>query len=137
MHREASKGSFVYRPQFPFFTPPLYRDKDAVQYFDQVSTPLLNSALNLAVGGMILGIPLQLDADAPFTWRGIKVNGPANFALKFRDPYGNYLSDDWINIPLEYGPEETSVYGSNVVDIEPAIACPHASVILVDVMRVS
>lgn len=127
----------MYRPQFPFSTPDEFQDKDAVQYFDQTSTPLLASALNLGIGGIIIGISLQLEPDAPFTWRGLKVNGPANFAMRFRDPYGNYLSDDWISLPLEYTPQATPSYGSNVVDIEPAIACLQASVILVDVMRVS
>ena len=127
----------MYRPQFPFATPPEYQDKDFVHYFDQANTTQLNNALSLAAGAYILGIPLQLQADAPFTLRGIKINGPANFAVRFRDPYGNYLSDDWIPIPLEYGPEETTVYGSNEVDFEPQVKCPAGTQVLLDIKRIS
>ena len=126
-----------YRPQFPFRTPPQFQDKDFVHYFDQTTVPLFNTALSLAAGGIILNIPLQLQADAPFSIRGIKVNGPANFAVRFRDPYGNYLSEGFIPIPLRDGPEETGVYGSNVVDFEPEIGCPVGSIIFVDIKRIS
>lgn len=126
-----------YRPQFPFSTPPQFQDKDFVHYFDQTNTPQLNSALSLAAGGTILAIPLQLQGDAPFSLRGIKINGPSNYAVRLRDPYGNYLSDDWVNLPLEYAPNEPAVFGSNVVEFEPEIRCPAGCVLLVDVLRVS
>lgn len=126
-----------YRPQFPFKTPPEYQDKDFVHYFDQTNTPQLNNALSLAVGATVLGIPLVFEADAPFTWRGIKINGPSNFAVRFRDPYNNYLSDDFVQIPLQDGPQETSIWGSLVVDLEPQIRCPLGTQILVDIKRIS
>lgn len=126
-----------YRPQFPNSVPSAFQDKDFVHYFDQKNTIQLNNALSLAVGAYLIGIPLELQADAPFTLRGIKINGPSNFAVRFRDPYGNYLSDDWVPIPMDYGPEETSVYGSNVVEFEPQIKCPAGAQLLVDVKRVS
>lgn len=126
-----------YRPQFPFSVPPDTQDKDFVHYFDQTNTPQLNNALSLAVGATILQIPLQLEGDAPFTIRGIKVNGPANFAIRIKDSFGNYLSDDFVPIPQEYGPEETSVFGSNVVDFEPAFTCPLGSIVFVDVKRLT
>lgn len=127
----------MYRPQFPFATPPRFQDKDFVHYFDQTNTPQLNNALSLAAGQSILAIPLQLQGDAPFTLRGIKINGPANYAVKLRDPYGNYLSDDWVPLALDYAPNEPASYGSNVVEFEPEIRCPAGSIVLVDVLRVS
>jgi hypothetical protein len=127
----------MYRPQFPFPVPDQFQDKDFVHYFDQTNTPRLNDALSLAAGATIIGIPLQLQGDAPFNLRAIEINGPNNYAVRLRDPYGNYLSDDYIPIPLDYGPEETAGYGSNVVEFEPELKCPAGSVILVDVKRVS
>ena len=127
----------MYRPQFPNSVPPGYQDKEFVHYFDQTNTPQLNNALSLAAGATLLQIPLQLQGDAPFTLRGIVVNGPGNFALRFKDPYGNYLSDDFIPIPLRDGLEETSVFGQNVVEFEPEIPCPLGSIVFVDVKRIS
>jgi len=130
----------ICRPQFPFSTPDQFQDKDFVHCFDQTTTAQLNNALSLAVGNSILGIPLVLEADAPFTWRGVKINiagGTATFSVKFRDPYGNYLSDDFIPTNLKDAALQTTVYGSNVVELEPQISCPRGSQILVDVKRVS
>lgn len=125
----------MYRPQFPYSVPDAFQDKDFVHYFDQSNTPQLNNALSLAVGGMILGIPLQLQGDAPFDWRGIKVTGPNGYAVRFRDTSNNYLSNDWVPLDLAVEPEETSVFGSLVIPLEPEIPCPLGSVVLVDVMR--
>ena len=126
----------MYRPQVPYLTPPQYEDHDFVHYFDQLNTNLLNSALSLAAGGSILGIPLILQSDAPFFWRGVKINGPSNFAVRFRDPYWNYMSDDFVPLPLDYSPREPAAVGSNPLVLED-IRCPAGSVILVDVKRIS
>ena len=126
-----------YRPQFPNQTPDGYQDKDFVHYYDQTNTPQLNNALSLAVGATILQIPLQLQGDAQFTLRAIKINGPANYGVRIKDPYGNYLSDDFVPIPQEYGPQETSVFGSNAVEFEPEIPCPLGSIIFVDIKRLN
>jgi len=127
----------MYRPQFPDNPHKEFRDEDFVQYFDQNSNLQLANALNLAVGGMILEIPLQLQSDAPFTWRAIQVNGPANFAMRFKDPYGNYLTDDWVMLPLAFSPDSTAPFGTTVIPLEPAIRCPLGSVVWVDILRVS
>lgn len=127
----------MYRPQFPCPTPKGFDDKDAVQYFDQTNTPQLNNALSLAAGGFLLSIPLQLQSDAPFTWRGTKINGPSNFAVRFRDPYGNYLNSDWVPLPLDYAPDEPAVFGSLPIVLDPEVHCPLGSVILVDIKRIS
>jgi hypothetical protein len=79
----------MYRPEFFYSTPPEFQDKDFIHYFDQTDNAQLLNALSLAAGQTILGIPLQLETDAPFFLRGIKINGPSNFAVRLRDPYGN------------------------------------------------
>jgi hypothetical protein len=61
----------IYRPQFAYATPPGCRDIDYVYYFDGSNTPLLNQNVS---GLTIPNIPLVLEQDAPFYWRGIKVN---------------------------------------------------------------
>ena len=126
----------MYRPQFAYPTPSQFEDHDFIHYFDQTNTTQLNNALSIAAGATVLGIPLNLQNDAPFTWRGIKINGPSNFAVRFRDPYGNYMSDDFLPLPLDYGPREPASVGSNPVVIEE-VRCPAGSVILVDVKRIS
>ena len=60
-----------YRPQFAYATPPGCRDEDFVYYFDGSNVPLL--AQNIGPGMEIDYIPLPLDQDAPFYWRGWKV----------------------------------------------------------------
>lgn len=127
----------MYRPQFAYPTPEGFQDEDFVHYFDQSNTTQLNAALALAAGATIENIALQLQTDAPFSWRGLKINGPANFAIRFRDPYGNFLSNDYLPLPLEYSPQETSVRGSNVVPFGDEIKCPAGSVIRVDIKRLS
>lgn len=127
----------MYRPQFTYPTPSEFDDKDFVAYFDQTNTTQLNAALSLAAGATIIGIPLVLQSDAPFFWRGIKINGPSNFGVRFRDPYGNYMSSDYLPLPLDYEPQEPAVIGSNPVVLEPQVRCPAGSVILVDVKRLS
>ena len=127
----------MYRPQYPYSLSSDFQDRDFVYYFDQTNTPQLQNALNLSVGGIIMGIPLQLESDAPFTWRGIKVLNAPNYALRFRDTSGNYLSEDWVQVGLAFQPDAAPPYGCEVIDIEPAVPCPQGSVILVDVMRVA
>jgi hypothetical protein len=96
----------IYRPQFPYATPPGCRDVDFVYFFDGSNTPLLNQDIS---GLTIPYIPLVLDQDTPFFWRGWKVNanrftnGGApgnyqlpNFGVRWEDPYNNFLSDDYV-----------------------------------------
>ena len=59
------------RDRFPYATPQGCRDEDFVYYFDGSNVPLLLT--NLGPGAEIDYIPLPLDQDAPFYWRGWKV----------------------------------------------------------------
>lgn len=126
-----------YRPQFLYSTPEKFKDEDFIHYFDQHNTTQLNNALSLAAGGTIIGIPLQLETDAPFFWRGLKIDGPANYAVRLRDPYGNYLTDDYVPLPLGFSPDAPTVAGSPVIPMEPEVPCPAGSVILVDIKRIN
>lgn len=126
-----------YRPQFPYSTPPQFEDKDFIHYFDQTNALQLKNALALAAGQTILAIPLQLETDAPFFWRAIQIKGPANFAIRLRDPYGNYLTDDYVPLPLGDAGEETSVFGGLPVILNPEVQCPAGSVLLLDIKRIN
>jgi hypothetical protein len=134
----------MYRPQFAYSTPPGCRDEDFIHYFDSSNVPLLASDVN---GLTISNIPLPLDRDAPFYWRGIKValrttsGGVAfgdtepNFSVKFRDVYDNDLSDDLVPA-VEYAFPMNPLLGTNFlvkgppVPLEPEIYCPPGGVIL-------
>jgi hypothetical protein len=73
-HFQSSQGAgkiVGYRPQFAYPTSRGCRDEDFVYYFDGSNVPLL--ANGLAAGVEIDYIPLPLDQDAPFYWRGWKV----------------------------------------------------------------
>lgn len=98
----------IYRPQFACLTPPGCRDLDFVYYFDGSNTPNLNQNIS---GLVIPYIPLVLDQDAPFFWRGIKLGADRetnsgtlapdpyaipNWSVQFRDCYDNPLSDDYV-----------------------------------------
>lgn len=124
-------------PQFVYPTPDGFQDQDFVHYYDQLSEALLSSALSLSVGSEIVGIPLTLQNDAPFLWRGVKVNGPTNFGIRFRDQAGNYLSEDYVPLPLGYAPDLQAILGVPPVVLEPEIPCHPGGVVWVDVKRLS
>ncbi len=101
----------VYRPQFAYKTPDGCRDEEFTYFFDGSNTPLLYTDIS---GKTINNIPLVMERDAPFYWRGIKVaaqssaSGPngsvggitgydiPNVSLQFQDCYQNNLSDGLI-----------------------------------------
>jgi len=130
----------MYRPQFAYSTPAGCRDEDFVYYFDGSNTPLLNQNLQ---GLTVSNIPLVMQQDAPFYWRGVKLGvqgggGAGAFpdlTVQFQDPYQNNLSDDLVSA-LQYGfpqnPDSTAngrLLGPPV-PLEPEIYCPPGSYIL-------
>lgn len=129
----------IYRPQFCYPTPPGCRDEDFVYYFDGSNTPLLNQDVQ---GLTLSNIPLPLQQDAPFYWRGIKVElrgaggGPAipDLYVKFQDPYLNFLSDGLVSATT-YGFAQNPVvfnqaeYTGPPVPLEPEIYCPPGGLI--------
>jgi hypothetical protein len=120
----------MYRPQFPYGCPAGFEDGDFDYYFDSTNTPLLNNTA-LASGGIIQNVPLALQMDAPFALRGIQVKGINGadpvVAVQFKDPFENYLSDDYVPLDLAYAPDSTAQYFCNIV-IEPEIRCPAGGV---------
>lgn len=100
--------------------PPEGYDFEEFEYvFNAQTAPSLGTLL--APGQQLLNIPLQLQSDTPFFWREIIVNAPQNgLGIKFIDPYGNTLSDGYV---------EGWAYAGALV--EPQIECPAGSVILV------
>jgi len=128
----------MYRPQFAYSTLPGCKDEDFVYFFDGSNTPFLNQSLS---GLSIANIPLILDQDAPFYWRGIKIDMrttgavPPNVNVKLRDCYQNDLSDGLVPA-TQYGFPQNPVtfngqnYTGAPVPLEPEIYCPRGGVIL-------
>lgn len=128
----------MYRPQFAYSTPPGCRDEDFVYYFDGSNIPLLNQSIS---GLTIPNIPLPLDQDAPFYWRGIKVDirttgtVAPNVQVKFQDCYQNDLSDGLVPA-TQYGFAQNPItfqganYTGPPVPFEPEIYCPRGGYIL-------
>jgi hypothetical protein len=123
----------IYRPQFAFPTPDGCRDQEAELFYDTQSNP----GLAVAPGdpAKIYNIPLTIDPDAEFLWRGVKFDHVknANIGVRFRDPYGRYMSDDFVPIWLcHISPSNTLTMGGQACIHEPEIVCPAASVVMVD-----
>lgn len=134
----------IYRPQFAYASPEGCRDEDYVYFFDASNTPLLNQNVS---GLNIPFIPLVLDQDTAFYWRGFKVGAirelsggePVlydfpNFSLKLRDCYQNDLSDDLVPACLYGFPSNPLSFNSALltgapVPLDPEIYCPPGGVI--------
>lgn len=95
-----------YRPQFvPLPTPKGFTDVDFVAYFDAVSTPVLG--MTLAAGAEQLDVPLQIENDADFICRGIKValtltaerGVPTLPQVQFKTPNGTPISSKFPAFP--------------------------------------
>ena len=138
----------MYRPEFAYPTPPGCRDEDFTYHFDGSNTPLLNQDIS---GKTIENIPLVLERDAPFYWRGWKVvlreaeipdEGPPiviyvfpNFQVKLRDCYDNNLQDNWISSTQFGFPQNPVLFNNTLLTgppclLEPEIYCPRAGVIM-------
>ena len=124
----------MYRPQFAYPTPDGFVDEDFDHYYDNLSVPLL--------GGMktqeVRNIPLQLDTDADFLWRGIKIpsadaNTPPNIGIQLRAPDGRYIMAGYVPIWL-FGLQlsQNPNYNGPGSILEPEIYCPRGSTILLN-----
>jgi hypothetical protein len=126
----AKGAKLMFRPQFPYPTPPGYDDGDFDQYFDYRNVVALNNTA-LPAANYIWNVPLNLQSDQPFLVRGIQVKGmnaaDPVVSAQFRDPFGNYLSDQFVPLDLSVSPEGTALYFLNII-LEPMIACPKGSV---------
>jgi hypothetical protein len=91
-----------YRPHFPYQTPSGFVDERAIFPFDYRQA---QGATELPGGSFQLNQTLRIDEDANFMWRGISWEYPDPYfflagqvAIRLRDCYGNYLSNDFIPI---------------------------------------
>lgn len=139
-----------YRPQFAYATPPGCRDEDFVYFFDASNVPMLTNGISPGVE--IDYIPLPLDQDAPFYWRGWKVDlltvfGPhgcpavytvthalPDFRIKLRDCYDNDLSSAMVNGSQSGYPQNPVVFLNQAltgppVALEPERICPRGGVV--------
>jgi hypothetical protein len=122
----------MYRPQYVYRTPAGFEDKQFHLSFDQSNTPMLSSVgQTIAAGAFLQNIPLQLQRDAIFMWRGIEVNAPgvdgSSLLIQFKDAYGNYLSDVPIPVNLYAAPIGNVSIGNPPVALEPELFCPAGS----------
>jgi hypothetical protein len=125
-----------FRPQFPFETPEGFEDFELVQYFDQFNAAGLS--FSLAAGAEILGVPLLLEPNVEYRIRAVQVDITLSdpLGIRFRDPYGNYLSDDFVPVASYSGQSEASV-GACPVTLESEIVCPPGGAVLVDLKNLS
>ena len=117
--------SNLYRPQYAFETPRGFRDETFHYSFDKSTVAALG--VSIAAGALVNDIILQLQNDAEFVCRAIKVHLAAagsNLDLWLKDPFGNYLSQTYIPINRAYRGAGIGVVGRLPVIIEPEIICP-------------
>ena len=134
-----------YRGQFAYPTPPGCRDEDFVYSFDGSNTPMLNQNF---VGRTLENIPLPLEQDAPFYWRGLKLGmfltlvGEGtiysyvipNLSIRLKDCYENPLSEGYIPA-TQYGyPMNPLTFNGQLLTgppmpLESEIYCPRGGVI--------
>jgi hypothetical protein len=122
----------IYRPQFAFPTPEGFRDQEFEHYYDYTTLPAL-----AGVGpAKLYDIPLTIDPDAEFRWRGVKFDHTtlANYGVRFRDTHLNYLSDDFVPSYLAFiGPSTDARSGGQGVDAEPELICPASGEVTLDI----
>lgn len=121
-----------YSPQFVY--PILPGDEDFDHYFDPNNVPALEVVVNAPA---VISVSLNLDPDAPFMWRGIKIpmaNGLFPLEVRFRDPNTNrQLSDDFIPAWLfAVPPSSSALNGGQSCVLENEIECAPAGVVTVD-----
>lgn len=124
----------IYRPQFAFVTPMGFRDEAFHYSFDSGNVPALGSVI--AAGQLVSDITLQLQNDAEFILRALKVTGSgserggltqtavSNLALQIKDPRGEYLSASFLPISNYLTGAGEAVVGRMFVPFESEIRCP-------------
>jgi hypothetical protein len=125
-----------FRPQFAYPTPEGYEDLEFTQYFDATTIAALGQAL--AAGQEARGIPLPLDQELEYHIRGIEVSSSADDpqAVRFRDPWGRYLADDYVPAGAYCGGQGSQPGGIPVV-FEGEIVCPPGGIVTVDLKNLS
>jgi hypothetical protein len=105
-------------------------------YFDSQNVPALTQ--DIAVGAQIANIPLQLDRDAPFIWRGASVLADeSGLGVQFQGPDGSLLSSAFEPVLQSFFPGGALGPGFGFVVHEPEIECPVSGVILLSLANLS
>ncbi len=124
----------IWRPQFIYpRTPKGYRDDTFTYTFDASNVVALSGTIG--AGQTITEIPLQLEADAPFLWRGWKLDAQQdNLSLQFvfRTPDGYFLAPSNTFLPIQLCGVPAGYItpvGGSVVPMECDIYCPASAVI--------
>ena len=117
-----------YRPQFVFRTPPGFRDEQFHYSFDSTNTPGLGQTI--ASGAFLNNIVLQMQQDAEFICRAIKVQletAVSTLNLTLKDSYDHYMAA--VNVPIGtlLNPTGAAVLGSLFIPWEPEMRCPPGS----------
>ena len=99
----------AYRPHFAYATPLGMVDENADYPFDY-----RQAAGNIPATGSY-SLTLALDSDADFLWRSLLWVYPipvfflaGQVAARIKDPYGNYLSNDFVPLMILGGPQYTA-----------------------------
>jgi len=121
----------LYRPQFPYASVPECTEEQFHYTFDSNNTSAMGNSI--PAGGLLLNVPLPLEPDAAFLWRGFKIRD-TDLAVRLKDPYGNYLSMAFIPVAL-YGDtpiDSTGSEGGFCVPWGQGIYCPLGGNVFVD-----
>ena len=116
----------IYRAQYGFPpTPKGFQDETFHYSFDSGTVPALGTSI--AAGAYLNDVTLQLQNDAEFILRGIKVQSGtsgSNLALQIKDPFGNYLSAGPVLLSDYLTGSGLAVIGRLIVPFESEIICP-------------
>lgn len=116
----------IYRPQYAFSRRPAGFEDEAFHYsFDSSNVPVLGTTI--AAGANVQNIPLQLQNDAEFILRAVKIQlatAPSNLYATIRDPFGNFVSA--VPLPLDnyLTGAGAALIGRMEVPFESEIHCP-------------
>ena len=120
-----------FRPQFVFPCPSGYHDEQFHYSFSSANVAALNGSIPTLQS--VNDIPLLLQPDTQFHWRGFKVSsdsGGSSLSIQFKDPYGNYLSDGFVPVDAYgVGSGLGNYMGTEPPVVEGEIVCPPGGVV--------
>ncbi len=88
----------------------------------------------ITANATVTGLFQLIDNDSDFFWRAVMVSSLVNgfFGVRFQDPNGYYLSDDFVS-----GFVVSSQYQASPFPLIPALFCPAGSKIVIDLQDLS
>jgi hypothetical protein len=116
----------IYRPQFAYAPVQGCLPEQFSYTFDSTNVAQLGVAI--PANSQVLSIPLVLQPDAPFSWRGFKFD-QSSLSMRLQDPWGNFLENDFTLIDLYTAAQGNDAVGALPAVWEPSIECPAGAVI--------